>query len=253
MLRPRIIPCLLYHKNGLYKTLNFGAGKYIGDPYNAVRIFNEKLVDELIFIDIDATAAGNAPNYELIRNLAKECRMPLCYSGGVKTVDQVEDIIGLGVEKVAISSAAVDRPDLIRESALRVGSQSVVVAIDVRSRESSGAVIYEVFTHNGTKSTGLGAIEFAKIAQDMGAGEILVNSIDRDGTMQGYDIELVDSIKSVLSVPMTVLGGAGSITDIKMLIKRHGLIGAGAGSLFVFKGRFKAVLLQYVDDSDRVG
>jgi cyclase len=253
MLRPRIIPCLLYHNDGLYKTFQFGAGKYIGDPFNAVRIFNEKLVDELIFIDIDATVKAKGPNYNLIRNVAKECRMPLCYGGGVKNVDQIEAIIGLGVEKVAISSAAVDRPQLIRDAAERVGSQSVVVVIDVKSRKSIGDVTYEVFTHNGTKASGLSAIEFARISQDMGAGEILVNSIDRDGTMQGYDIELVDQIRSVLSVPMTVLGGAGNMDDVNKLIKRHGLIGASAGSLFVFKGRFKAVLLQYVDEGDRIG
>ena len=251
MLRPRIIPCLLYHKKGLYKTFRFGAGKYIGDPLNAVRIFNEKNVDELIFIDIDATVAGQIPDYNLIKDLANECYMPLCYGGGIKNVEQVEKVISLGVEKVAISSAAIKRPELIKDAAVRVGSQSVVVGIDVMRRESLSGIKLEVFTHNGTIATGLDAAEFARMAQDMGAGEILINSIDRDGTMEGYDMELVDRIRSKLSIPITVLGGAGKVEDIKILVNRYGLIGAAAGSLFLFKGKFKAVLIQYVDESAR--
>jgi cyclase len=241
----------LYHKKGLYKTFRFGTGKYIGDPLNAVRIFNEKNVDELIFIDIDATVAGLIPDYNLIKDLANECHMPLCYGGGIKNVEQVEKVISLGVEKVAISSAAIKRPELIKEAAVRVGSQSVVVGIDVLRRESLSGIKLEVFTHNGTIATGLDAAEFARMAQDMGAGEILINSIDRDGTMEGYDLELVDRIRSKLSIPITVLGGAGKVEDIKILVNRYGLIGAAAGSLFLFKGKFKAVLIQYVDESAR--
>lgn len=243
MLRPRIIPCLLIHNGGLVKTVQFGQPKYVGDPINAVRIFNEKEVDELIVADIDATRLGREPNYALIASLAAECRMPLCYAGGVKTPEQVERIIALGVEKVAVSHAAVHSPSLITESARRVGSQSLVVVLDVKM---SGLLRrYELFTHNGTQGTRLHPVEFARRAEAAGAGEILVNSIDRDGMMQGYDMALIESIREAVSVPMSVLGGAGSLVDIQEIIRRHGTIGAAAGSLFVFKGKYRAVLIQY--------
>lgn len=243
MLRPRIIPCLLVHKGGLVKTQRFADSKYVGDPLNAVRIFNEKEVDELIVADIDATIEGREPNYALIANLASECRMPLGYAGGVKTPEQVERIIRLGVEKVAVSSAAIKTPELIKEAARRVGNQSLVVVMDVKKSGLLGR--YELFTHNGQRGTGLNPVEFARMAESLGAGEILVNSIDRDGTMQGYDHSLINQVREAVSLPMTVLGGAGSLTDIQDLMKRHGIIGAAAGSLFVFKGKYRAVLIQY--------
>lgn len=242
MLRPRIIPCLLVKNGGLVKTVNFGSPKYVGDPINAVRIFNEKEVDELTVLDIDATAQAREPNYTLIRNLAAECRMPLCYGGGVTHIDQVRQIVSLGVEKVALSAAAVASPELISDSAAQVGSQSIVVVMDVRGSRSGG---YEVFTHNGTRATGLDPAEFAQTAQRLGAGEIVVNSIDRDGEMKGYDLDLVSHVRSATSLPMTVLGGAGSLQDIGGLIQRFGVIGAAAGSLFVFKGSLRAVLINY--------
>jgi imidazole glycerol-phosphate synthase subunit HisF len=244
MLRPRLIPCLLVHKGGLVKTQRFTAPKYVGDPLNAVRIYNEKEVDELVVLDIDASVAGREPDYVLIRNLAAECRMPLCYGGGVKTVAQAERIIGLGVEKVAISSAAVDDPDLIRGMAEVVGRQSVVVIIDVKSG-------HEVHTHNGTRASGLDAVELAQRSVELGAGEIVVNSIDNDGIMKGYDIELTDRMRKAISVPLTVLGGAGSLKDIGTLINRFGTIGAAAGSLFVFKGVYRAVLISYPNRFDK--
>lgn len=243
MLRPRIIPCLLVHNGGLVKTVRFADPKYVGDPINAVRIFNEKEVDELIVADIDATALGREPNYALIANLAAECRMPLCYAGGVKTPEQVERIISLGVEKVALSSAAIQAPELIAESARRVGNQSIVVVLDVKKIGLLRR--YELFTHNGTRATGLSPLEFARMAESLGAGEILVNSIDHDGVMKGYDHTLIDQIREAISLPLSVLGGAGSLSDIQDLIRRHGIIGAAAGSLFVFKGKFRAVLIQY--------
>lgn len=243
MLRPRIIPCLLVHNRGLVKTVRFADPKYVGDPINAVRIFNEKEVNELIVADIDATALGREPDYSLIANLAAECRMPLCYSGGVKTPEQVERIISLGVEKVAISSAAIHSPALIAESARRVGEQSIVVVLDVKKTDPLRR--YELFTHNGTRATGLNPVEFARKAEALGAGEILVNSIDRDGTMKGYDLALITQVRDAVSVPLTVLGGAGSLADIEGLIRRYGIIGAAAGSLFVFKGKYRAVLIQY--------
>jgi imidazole glycerol-phosphate synthase subunit HisF len=245
MLRPRIIPCLLIHKGGLVKTVQFGAPKYVGDPLNAVRIFNEKEVDELMVIDIDATRTGRAPDEDVIASLAAECRMPLAYGGGVKTVEQIERLIGLGVEKVAISSAAVSNSDLIPKAAERVGSQSIVGVMDVKA----GGLLRksEVVTHNGTKRTGLSPLEFARKLQQLGVGEIVVNSVDRDGMMQGYDMALVDSIRAATDVPLTILGGAGTLDDIGQLVARHPVIGAAAGSLFVFKGRFRAVLINYPD------
>ncbi len=244
MLRPRLIPCLLVHKGGLVKTKSFTAPKYVGDPLNAVRIYNEKEVDELVVLDIDASVAGREPDYVLIRNLAAECRMPLCYGGGVKTVAQAERIIGLGVEKVAISSAVVDDPDLIRRMAEVIGRQSVVVVIDVKNG-------HQVHTHNGTRASGMDAVDLARRAVGLGAGEIVVNSIDNDGIMKGYDLELIGRIRKAVSVPLTALGGAGSLKDIDALINRFGIIGAAAGSLFVFKGVYRAVLISYPSRSDK--
>jgi len=253
MLRPRIIPCLLVQRGGLVKTVRFRDPKYVGDPINAVRIFNEKEVDELVVLDIDATVLGREPDYTLIKNLARECRMPLCYGGGVSSASQIERIISLGVEKVAVSSAAVDRPELIREAAGRVGSQSIVVVLDVKKTGLFGGK-YEVFTRNGTKATGFSPIEFAARAQSLGAGEILVNSIDRDGTLEGYDLALVDKVRGAVTLPLSILGGAGSNSDLAKLIEIHGLIGACAGSLFVFKGKYRAVLIQYPqrEEKDRL-
>ena len=190
MLRPRIIPFLLIHKGGLVKTRKFGEPRYVGDPLNAVRIFNEKEVDEIMVADMDATVNCREPDMELIAKLAAECRMPLCYAGGVKKAEQVEKIVSLGVEKVGISGAAVEKPSLIAEAAQRVGNQSVVVVLDVKKTGTD----YEVFIENGKKGTGLRAAIFAKQAQALGAGEIVVNSIDRDGTGEGYDEELVGMV-----------------------------------------------------------
>lgn len=242
MLRPRLIPCLLVHDGGLVKTQQFGKPKYVGDPINAVRIYNEKEVDELVVLDIDATVAGREPDYTLIQNLAAECRMPLCYGGGVKSVAQAERIIGLGVEKVAMSSAAVDDPSLISAIADVVGRQSVVVVIDVKKDAHGG---YEVRTRNGTRPGGVDPVSLARRAAELGAGEIVINSIDNDGMMKGYDMALVESVRKAVSVPLTVLGGAGSIKDIGALIGRFGIIGAAAGSFFVFKGVYRAVLISY--------
>jgi imidazole glycerol-phosphate synthase subunit HisF len=247
MLRPRIIPCLLVHKGGLVKTVGFEKPKYVGDPLNAVRIYNEKEVDELVVVDIDATRDGRDPDYTLIAKLAAECRMPLAYSGGVHSVEQFERLISLGVEKVAVSAAAVADISLVSRAATRVGRQSVVVVIDVR-RKGSG---FEVFTHNGSRATGIDAVAFARRAEAAGAGEIVLNSIDRDGQMKGYDLELVRSVRESVTLPLTVLGGAGSLSDIGALVREFGIIGAAAGSLFVFKGVYRAVLISYPSRSDK--
>lgn len=242
MLRPRITPCLLVHQNGLVKTQRFGSPKYVGDPLNAVRIFNEKEVDEIVVLDIDASVQGREPDYALIRNLATECRMPLCYGGGVRTVEQFERIISLGVEKVAVSAAAVSDPGLVESAAKVVGNQSVAVVMDVRHH---GKGRWELFTHNGTRATGLDPVEFARRMESLGAGEIVINSIDRDGMMQGYDIELATAVRAAVGCPMTMLGGAGSLAHIQELIRQLGILGAAAGSLFVFKGVYRAVLINY--------
>ena len=242
MLRPRIIPCLLVRDKGLVKTLKFKDSKYIGDPINAVRIFNEKESDELIVLDIDATSQNHEPDYAMIEKLASECRMPLCYGGGIKTVEQAVRIFSLGVEKVALSSAAISNPELIKEIAARVGSQSVVVVLDVKKKFFGG---YDVVTHNGKKSTGKNPIDIVAKYQELGAGEIVINSVDRDGVMEGYDINLIEKIRAKISLPLTVIGGAGKLDDIGELISKFKIIGASAGSLFVFKGAYKAVLINY--------
>ena len=245
MLRSRISPCLLVHKKGLIKTIGFKDPKYVGDPINAVKIFNEKEVDELMVLDIDATVEGRGPDFELIKNLATECRMPFCYGGGVTTVEEVRKIISLGAEKVAISAAAIKNPELIREMGKAVGVQSVVVVIDVKKKKVLFGSNYEIFVNNGKKSTGLKAKDFVAKINEIGVGEIVVNSIDRDGTMQGYDNDLNDLVREHSTCPMTILGGAGSLNDIKKAITRYKTIGVSAGSLFVFKGKYRAVLISY--------
>lgn len=242
MLRPRITPCLLVHKGGLVKTVGFKDSKYVGDPINAVKIFNEKEADELIVLDIDATVNGAEPDYQMIRDLAAECRMPLCYGGGVKTAEQASRIIGLGVEKVSISSAAIEDPGLIRRIAEQVGKQSVVVTVDTRKKLLGR---YEVQTHNGRKGTKRDPIDFAREAAELGAGEIVLNSIDNDGLMKGYDLNLAQKLRAAVNIPITILGGAGSLDHMRALFDTCGVVGASAGSLFVFKGPYKAVLITY--------
>jgi len=243
MLYPRIIPCLLVHKKGLVKTTKFTAPKYVGDPINAVKIFNEKKVDELIVLDIDASVQKKEPDLELIKHLAAECRMPLCYGGGIKTLEQAQEIFSLGVEKIAISSLAVENPSVIPELVKRVGSQSVVVVLDAKKKMFSSK--YEVYIHNATKSTGLDVVEFAVQMEQAGIGEIVVNSIDNDGVMKGYDFLLLQKIRDAVKIPVTVMGGAGTLDDIGKVIAEHGIIGVAAGSYFVFKGKFRAVLINY--------
>lgn len=249
-LRPRLIPCLLIQNGGLTKTTKFGNHKYVGDPINAVRIFNEKAVDEIIILDINASRDSKQPDFTLISKLARECRMPLCYGGGVKTSYQIQHIISLGVEKVAISSSAINNPQLIKESSAVVGSQSIVVVLDIK-RTGFLKNSFDVFIHNGTVKTNLNLLDFIRNIQDLGAGEIVLNSIDQDGTMSGYDFDLIDKIFESIKIPITVIGGAGSLDDIKKLYDRYGNIGAAAGSLFVFKGKYRAVLIQYPSELER--
>ena len=244
MLRPRIIPCLLVSNRGLVKTVNFKDPKYVGDPINAVRIFNEKEADELTILDIDASRLNKEPDYKSIEYWASECRMPLCYGGGIKTVEQAQTIFSLGVEKISLSSEAISNPKIISKIAERVGNQSVVIVLDVKKKLFGG---YELLINNATKSTKINPFYFAEEAIKLGAGEIVINSIDMDGTMKGYDLELVKKIRSKVSTPLTILGGAGNLDHIEDLVNEFGIVGASAGSLFVFKGVYRAVLINYPD------
>lgn len=242
-LRSRIIPSLLLHNGGLVKTRQFKEPKYVGDPLNAVKIFNEKEVDELAFFDIDATAMGNEPRMPLLRSLAVESRMPLCYGGGVTSAEQAARIVATGFEKVSVSAAALARPALIKEMAEAIGSQSVVVTIDVKAnRLFSG---YTIHSHNGRQKHKPSLLDFCQQAVSLGAGEIVINSIDRDGQMEGYDLDLARQVRGAIDVPMTMLGGAGTTEHMQSLIDAVGIVGAAAGSMFVFKGTYRAVLINY--------
>jgi len=249
MLRSRIIPCLLVHNKGLVKTIKFKDPKYVGDPINAVKIFNEKEVDELMVLDIDATRENRAPNLEMIKNLADECRMPFCYGGGITTVEQARKIISLGAEKVALSHSALNNIELCQQIGDIIGNQSVVVVIDLKKRKLFGG--YDIYTHNGTKKSKWKLDDLVAKLEEIGIGEIVINSIDNDGTMQGYDISLIESIREKCSMPITVLGGASSLDDIKKIINKFKIIGAAAGSLFVFKGKYRAVLINYPNRQER--
>lgn len=249
MLRSRIIPCLLIQNKGLVKTVNFKDPKYIGDPINAVKIFNEKEVDELIVLDIDATKENRGPNLKMIKNLADECRMPFCYGGGITTVEQAVKIISLGAEKIALSYSALTNINLCQEIGDVIGNQSVVVVLDVKKKKIFGG--YDIYTHNGTKKSNWKLNDLISKLEEIGIGEIVINSIDNDGLMQGYDLSLIEAIREKCSMPITVIGGAGSIQHIKDLISKFKIIGAAAGSLFVFKGKYKAVLISYPNREER--
>lgn len=243
MLRPRIIPCLLIQDGGLVKTVRFKDAKYVGDPINAVKIFNEKEADELIVVDIDASVNGVEPDYNRIANLAAECRMPLCYGGGIRTPEQARRIISLGVEKVAISAAALEDASLVTRIAEEIGRQSVVVVLDHKQRMLSKQ--HDVWTHNGTRNTKRNVLDVAKEMEIAGAGEIVINSIDNDGLMKGYDVTLATRLRETVSIPVTILGGGGSLDDMGKVVAACGVVGVAAGSFFVFKGTYRAVLISY--------
>lgn len=243
MLQSRIIPSLLMRDGGLVKTRQFGDDKYVGDPINAVKIFNEKEVDELALFDIDATVQGAAPDYAHLRSIAVESRMPLCYGGGITTARQAAEIIALGFEKVSVSAAALARPKLIAEMADAVGRQSVVVTLDVKKTGLLGGL--SLVTHNARQKHKIKPLDFAEQAADLGAGEVVINSVDRDGMMTGYDLEFARALRGRITTPMTMLGGAGSTYDMTALIEAVGTVGAAAGSFFVFNGPYRAVLISY--------
>ncbi len=244
---PRAIPFLLLKNQGLVKTVKFKDPKYLGDPINIVKIFNEKEVDEIVFLDITATIDGKEPPYILLEKIATEAFMPFGYGGGIRNLDQVRIILGLGVEKVVINTLAVENPAFVAEVSQLVGSQSVVVSIDVKKNLWGK---YEVFTHSGRKSTGFDPAVFARNMEKMGAGELVINSIDRDGTMKGYDIDLIRRITSIVNIPVIASGGAGSVKDLEASVKEGGASAAGAGSMFVFHGPHRAVLISYPDSEE---
>ena len=242
MHRIRVIPVLLLHKGGLVKSVRFKDYVYVGDPINAVKIFNEKEIDEIVILDIDATRNKRGPNFRQIEEIAGEAFIPLAYGGGITSMDEVKKLFFLGVEKVILNNAAAKNPKLITEAASLVGSQSVVVSIDVK-KSLFGK--YKVYTENGTQQVSSDPVAFAKQMQDAGAGEVFVNVIDRDGTFKGYDVEIIKSITSALSIPVIACGGAGSVADFRLAATEGGASAVAAGSFFVFQRPHKAVLISY--------
>ena len=248
MLLPRIIPCLLLVKNDLVKTVNFKNPNYIGDPINAVKIFNEKKADELFLLDIDATVKKYQPNFQLIKNIARESRMPICYGGGIKNLDQAKKIFNFGVEKIALSSIIFENNNIISDISNFSGSNSTVVVLDIKKIENE----YSIYTHNGKTKVNVDMIKLINQLEKLGTGEIVINSIDRDGSMEGFDFELIDSLIDKINVPVTILGGAGSFLDLEKAAKKYGSIGISCGSLFVYKGSRKAVLINYPKKEDKL-
>ena len=246
----RVMPCLLLRGTGLVKTRRFKDAVYVGDPRNAVKIFNEKEVDELILLDITATVEGRRPQFKLIAEIASEAFMPLAYGGGVRTVEDAAELFKLGVEKVCLNTAAVETPQLVRAAADRFGSQSIVAVLDVK-RSFFGK--YECYVRAGKQSTGKDPVTLAQELERLGAGELVVNSIDRDGTMEGYDLELLRRVTQAVGVPVIACGGAGKVQDLADAIHKGGASAAAAGSLFVFTGKHRAVLINFPSPRELAG
>lgn len=243
---PRVIPILLLSKQGLYKTVKFKKPVYIGDPLNAVKIFNEKEVDELIFLDIDASAGGKEPDYRYLTDIASECFMPLCYGGGITNTEQIKKLIFSGIEKVSLNTVALGNPQFIREASDRFGSSTIVVSIDVTKNLFGKNVIYN---KNKVKTVFSDPVAMAVEMNKQGAGEILINSVDRDGVMNGYDLELIKRISSQVDIPVVACGGAGEISHFKEAVEA-GASAVAAGSMFVFHGVHKAVLINYPEQEE---
>ena len=241
MLHARVIPCLLLRNGGLVKTVKFDNPRYIGDPINAVRILNEKEVDELVFLDISSSTAQSGPNFALLSDIASEAFMPFGYGGGVTTLAHVKSLYALGVEKVIINTAAVDNPSLVSEAASLAGSSGVVASIDVR-RSWLGK--YAVWTRSGRHDTKRDPVSHAREMERLGAGEIMLNAIDRDGTLEGYDLELIRRVSDAVSVPVVAAGGAGRLSHFREAVDA-GAAAVAAGSMFVFHGKHRAVLITY--------
>lgn len=241
MLKHRVIPALLLQDGGLVKTRRFKKPIYVGDPTNAIRIFNEKEVDELMVLDISASKKNHDPDYKTIELLAGECFMPLCYGGGVNSLEQAARILDLGVEKICVQTAALKNINFISELAERFGSQSIMVSIDVKRNWLKRPCLYE---SRREKISNRGWLEFARQAAEAGAGELLLTAVDRDGEMSGYDTELIKALSSEVTVPVIGLGGGGSLNDMKAAIQA-GASAVAAGAMFVFHGPHRAVLITY--------
>lgn len=242
----RVIPCLLLRDGGLWKTRQFDDPVYVGDPINTTRLFNDKDVDELVLLDISATLEGRRPDLATIADVADECFAPFCYGGGIRSLEDVHDILAVGVEKVSLNAAAVECPELVGHSASRFGSQSVVVAIDVRRGQKG----FEVVSHGGHQATGLEPVGHARAMEAHGAGELLITSVDREGTSHGYDLELVRNVSDAVSIPVVAHGGAGTLEHLGQAVHEGRASAVAAGSLFVFVGPHRAVLVTYPDDAE---
>lgn len=247
MRRIRIIPVLLIKNGGLVKSVKFKHHKYVGDPINAVRIFNEKEVDEIVILDISATQQNLAPNIQQISEIAGEAFMPMAYGGGIKTIEQIKEIFYSGIEKVVLNKTALENPELINLAAKQFGSQSVVASIDVR-KDLFGR--YRVYSDCGTKNTGLSVMDFARKMESAGAGELFLNSIDQDGTFEGYDLRLINEVSHAVSIPVVACGGAGLLDDFRNAVSQGGASAVAAGSMFVFQRPHRAVLISYPKQED---
>lgn len=242
MALPRVIPVLLLRNRGLVKTVKFKNEKYVGDPFNAVKIFNEKEVDELCFLDIDASKENREPNYDYLKQIATECFMPLSYGGAVSNLDQIKKLIQSGIEKIVINTQAIENPDFIKSATNSFGASTIVGAMDVK-RNFWGN--YQIFSHAKNTTLNIDPVEYAIRLQGLGVGEIFLNSVDQDGTMVGYDYDLITKIAGAVDVPVIACGGCSSINDIDRVINQAGASAAAAGSFFVFHGKHKAVLITY--------
>lgn len=244
MLRPRVIPVLLLADNGLVKSIKFKDYNYIGDPINAVRIFNDLRADELVFLDVKATTENRLISTELIREIGEEANMPFAVGGGIRTLDDIQKIISAGAEKVIIGSEAVKNPDFVRLAADTFGSSTICVCMDIKKKFLKGN---RVHYFSGEKSSDFTPEDFAKLVETKGAGEIIVQSIENDGKMNGYDIGLIRAIAEAVSIPVIALGGAGTPDDLNAAYKEGYASGVGSGSFFVYHGSKKGVLINYPD------
>lgn len=246
MKRIRVIPVLLMRERGLVKSIRFSNYKYVGDPINAVRIFNEKEVDELAILDINASAGNQGPDIVLIESIVSEAFMPIAYGGGIANLEQAKRILSIGVEKLILNRSAIKNPTLISEIARQYGSQSVLVSIDYK-KNYFGKI--SVYIENGKTNAGISPLAFAKQIEEAGAGEILLNSIERDGSFSGYDLEMIREVSNAIGIPLIAAGGAGSLADFRQAAL-HGASAVSAGSMFVFQRPHRAVLISYPSIND---
>lgn len=247
MYRPRIIPTLLLKGNGLVKSIKFKQYNYIGDPINAVKLFNDLKADELVFLDINATIENRIISKELVKKIGEEANMPFAVGGGIRQLKDIEELLKVGVERIIINSYAAENPEFIKSAVNDFGSSSIIVCIDVKNQIFKGEKVY---IKNGKKSTNYKPVEFAQLMQSFGVGELIIQSIDKDGTMNGYDFELISKIANVLTIPIIALGGAGNINDMKNMYQHQNINGLAGGSIFVYKDDMRGVLINYPNKSE---